>query len=221
MGKSALSLLALISVFSTPLKAQDSSRSVKMPLYLHSSFFYDFPQSFGISTGAEFPIKSKAITTQFKNGKKELRYRDLIAASDIGFYRYAFNNTGIYFFESVGKRYNKSSPYYFEWLIKVGVLRTFYDGEVYSVDDNGNVKILKNYGRYYALTGFTFVFGHNFERGAKPRPYSIEFKPSIWVQYPYNSFFLTHFSAEVSFKYHFKKLNILMKQKQIVHILTK
>jgi hypothetical protein len=219
--KSVLCLFALIWLFKADLKAQDGLHSITMPVYVRSSFFYDFPQSFGVSAGVDFPIKSKVITTTRKIGKEVIKYRDLIIAGDIGFYRYPFNNSGLYFFQSIGKRYNKGKPYYFEWLVRVGVLRTFYDGQVYTVDDNGTVKELNNYGRYYAVTGFTTIFGHDFERTKKPGSFAIDLKPSLWVQYPYNSFFLLHLSAEISFKYHFNNLNMRIKQKQVVHLLSK
>src|ERR1700690_1906176 len=207
-SKFLLCLLALLFHFKV-VEAQDSLNKVKMPVYIRSTFFYDFPQSFGASAGVDFPIRSKIITTISKSGKQELRYRDLIVCSDIGFYRYPFNNTGLYIIQSIGKRYYKSKPYYFEWLINVGVLRTIYDGQVYAVDDNGNVTELNNYGRYYAITGFTTVFGHNFERSKKPKPFAIDIRPSVWIQYPYNSFILPHLSAEISFTYHFNKLNMV------------
>ena len=214
-SKIFLSSFTFMCLFRINGIAQDSLKRVIMPVYLHGSFFYDFPQNFGATAGVDFPIRSKVIFTKNKDGEENVKYRDLIIASDVGFYRYAFNNTGIYLFQSIGKRYHKEKPYYFEWLASVGVLRTFYDGIVYSVDNNGDVKILKDFGRYYATTGFAAVFGHNFERSNHPKPFAIDLKPSLWIQYPYNSFILPHFSVWLTFKYHFNRFNISIKQKQI------
>lgn len=197
------------------LSAQDSLKVVKKTLFVHSSFFYDFPQSFGIAAGVDFPVSSKLKTTFSKNGKEKLSFRDLIIAGDIGFYRYRFNHSGLYFLSSIGKRYYDAGPYYFEMLLSIGVLRTFYDGRVYMVDDNGNIKEKKNFGRYYATSGLSFAFGHNFERSKKPRPFAIQAKPFIWIQYPYNSYLLPHLSAEFSLKYHFRNFNIRVKEKEI------
>ncbi|HET7115250.1 MAG TPA: hypothetical protein VFI29_02085 [Hanamia sp.] len=208
-------LFALIWLIKIDGKAQDSLKKVNMPLYLHGSFFYDFPQSFGAATGFDLPLRSKIIFTKNKAGEEKAKYRDLIIASDIGFYRYPFNNSGIYFFQSIGKRYHNEKPYYFEWLARVGVLRTFYDGIVYSVDENNNVKILKDFGRYYAITGFAVIFGHNFERSTNSKPFAIDIKPSLWIQYPYNSFILPHFSVWLTFKYHFNRFHISVKQKLV------
>lgn len=210
-----IALFTFMWLFSSDGNAQDSMDRVSMPLYLQGSFFYDFPQSFGAAAGVDFPIRSKVIFTKNKAGEEKAKYRNLIIASDIGFYRYPFNNSGIYLFQSIGKRYHKEKPYYFEWLASIGLLRTFYDGIVYSVDNNGNVKILKDFGRYYATTGFAAVFGHNFERSSNPKPFAIDIKPSLWIQYPYNSFILPHFSVWLTFKYHFNRFHISVKQKQV------
>jgi hypothetical protein len=215
-------LCLLIAICFTPFcaNAQDSLVKVTMPAFLHASFFYDLPLSFGSFTGIDFPIKSKVFISVDRAGKKEIKYRDAIVASDIGFYRYDFNNTGLYFFESIGKRYYRQRPYYFEWMITVGFLRTFYDGIVYAVDDNGNVKQLHNYGKYYAVTGGTAVFGHDFLKAKKPKPFAIDIRPSLWFQYPYNSFVLPHLSASLTFKYHFQGMNITIKQKRITNLVN-
>jgi hypothetical protein len=183
-----------------------------MPVFVRSSLFYDFPQSFGASAGVDFPVRSKMIITKDEKGQTSFKYRDLIVAGDIGFYRNLFNNSGLYFFQSIGKQYHKNKPYYYEWLARVGLLRTFYDGIVYTVDANGNVKVINNFGRYYIATGFMAVFGYDFERSKKQLPFAIDARSYIWIQYPYNSFVLPHLSFELSFKYRFNKLNITIKK---------
>ena len=197
--------------------AQDSSYRVVMPVYTHASLFYDFPQSFGATGGIELPINSHHIVIA-RRGRQKEKYRDLITSSDVGFYRYPYNNTGVFLLQSVGYRYYKTKPYYFEWLATVGVLRTFYDGIVYKVSDYGAVTTLHNFGRLYATSGFTLVFGHNFERSVKPVPVSVSIQPSVWVQYPYNSFILPHVSLQLSFSYHFNHFNIYVRQKGINRI---
>jgi len=213
-SKIFLCLFILMWLLRVDGKAQDSLKVIK-PIYFNGSFFYDFPQSFGTAAGVDFPVRSKVVFTKNKAGEETTKYSDLIIASNIGFYRYPYNNTGIYLFQSIGKRYHKEKTYYFEWLASIGVMRTFYDGTVYSVDNNGNVKILNDFGKYYAITGFAAVFGHNFERSTKPRPFAIDIKPSLWIQYPYNSFVLPHFSVWLAFKYHFNRFHISVKQKQV------
>lgn len=194
--------------------AQDSSYPVRMPVYTHAALFYDFPQSFGATAGVELPINSRHIAITRKGRQKE-KYSSLITTSNIGFYRYPFNNTGLFLMQSVGYRYHKTKPYYFEWLATVGVLRTFYDGIVYKVSDNGIVSTLPHFGRLYAISGITVAFGHDFERSAKPIPVSVALQPSVWIQYPYNSFLLPHASLQLTLSYHFHQFNVAVRQKQI------
>ena len=208
-------LFSLLLLFEVGLRAQDSLYKVRMPVFVRSSFYYDFPQSFGASAGVDFPARAKEIVTMDKNGETSLKYRDLIVAGDIGFYRYPYNNSGLYFFQSIGKRYHKNKPYYYEWLARIGLLRSFYDAIVYTVDANDNVRVLNNFGRYYLATGFLAVFGYDFERSKKPLPLAIDFRSYLWIQYPYNSFVLPHLSFELSFKYHIDKFNIAIKKNQV------
>lgn len=194
--------------------AQDSLHRAFMPITVRGSLFYDFPQSFGATAGATLPIGSRHFTIT-KKGRQKEKYSDFITASDAGFYRYPFNHTGVFLFQSVGYRHYKTKPYYFEWLVTVGALRTFYDGTVYSVNENGDVTKLPHYGRLYAITGFTAVFGHDFERSLKPIPVSVLLQPSLWIQYPYNSFVLPHVSLQLSVSYQLPHFSVAVRQKQI------
>jgi hypothetical protein len=224
MAKGRLSFwcfLIWVLFFYTDLKAQEIVSKVSLPIDGYGSFYYDFPQSFGALAGIVVPVNNKLVTSIAKNGKKEEKNRDVIVAGDIGFYRYPFNNSGLFVTAGFGKRYHRRHPYYFKWLAKVGGLRTFYDGLVYSVDGNGNVIVLKNFGRYYALTGISAVFGYDFQRSKMPKSFALAFKPSVWVQYPYNSFILPHASCEVTFEYRFNAIKRLVKQKRVNQIVDK
>ena len=198
------------------LAAQDSLPSVKKTIFIHSAFYYDFPKSLGASAGVDFPLQSKIKITHDKNGKEKTHYRDFIVNADIGFYRYRFNNTGIFFIPSVGKRYSSQRPYYFEILLGAGLVRTFYDGIVYTVDENGKVDEKSYFGRFYATANIATTFGYDFEKSKQPKPFAIQVKPVLWFQFPYNSFMLPHLSVEAGVKYHFKNWTIKVKQKQMV-----
>jgi hypothetical protein len=198
-------------------EGQDSLYRIVSPVYIHCCLFYDFPQSFGVTAGVELPVSSRLFVSAKRGSQKE-KYRTLVTTSDAGFYRYSFNNTGLFLLQSVGYRYHAIRPYYFEWFATVGILRTFYDGTVYAVSDNGAVNILHNFGRLYAFTGFTAVFGHDFERSAKPKPLSVSIRPSLWVQYPYNSFILPHLSFWLSLSYHFQHFSVSVRQRKIKRI---
>ncbi len=196
------------------LAAQDSSHLLSMPIFTSGSPFYDFPQSIGATASIEFPVSSRHIFINKKKRQKQ-RFREGVTSSEVGFYRYPFNNTGLFLQQSVGFRYHKTKPHFFEWKLMLGALRTFYDGTVYSVSENGVVNTLPHFGRWYAITGFTTVFGEDFERSAKPKPFAVSLQPALWMQYPYNSFILPHLSLQVSLQYHFRSFNVSIRQKEI------
>ena len=60
------------------LPAQDTVVKVSKPVFGHTSFYYDFPKSFGASAGIDFPLRSKLKISIDKNGKEKIRHRDLI-----------------------------------------------------------------------------------------------------------------------------------------------
>ena len=92
---------------------------------------------------------------------------------------------------------------------------TDYDGIVYKVSSGGAVSTLKNFGRLYAVSGMSGAFGFDLEKSSKPLPFTVSIQPSLWVQYPYNNFVLTHFSTCLSVGYHFPSFNRLVHQKAI------
>ena len=194
--------------------AAQSVDSTSLPVFTSASFLYDFPQSFGATTGITLPLNYSHIFIN-KKGKEKQKFRELLTRSEAGFYRYRFNNTSFFFQQSIGFRYQHKTQYFFEWMLTAGLLRTFYDGTVYKVSDDGAVSTLKNFGRLYAVTGMSVAFGFDLEKSSKPLPFSISLQPSLWIQYPYNSYFLPHISTRLSINYHFPSFNILVHQKTI------
>ena len=194
--------------------AQDSLPKVEMPLFIHGALFYDFPQSFGASAGIDFPVQIKTIF-KIKNGDTSVRNAAFVTGAGLGFYRYEFNHTGLMLSSFIGTRHIYSNASYFEHLWGLGVLRTFYDGIVYSVDAGGTIKQKNNYGRTYATIHFALAYGWDFTRSKKPKPFAIQLQPVLWFQFPYNGFVLPHGSLAIAIKYHFKKLNVSIKHKEI------
>lgn len=193
-------------------EAQDPFHSLSMPVFTSASFLYDFPRSFGAQLGIGFPLSSRHI---FNNKTGTPKSRELLTVTNIGFYRYAFNNTGLILQQSLGFRYYHKKPYFFECLLDFGALRTFYDGSVYSVNNEGIVNTLPNFGRWYAITGITTGFGWDWQRSAKPKSFAVSVSPSLWMQYPYNSFILPHLSLQLSLQYHIPSINVSVHQKEI------
>jgi len=199
--------------YSTIASAQVAD-STLLPIYTSASFLYDFPQSFGATANITLPINSRHIFIN-KKGKQKQKFRELMTRSEAGFYRYPFNYTALFFQQSIGFRYQSKKQYFFEWMLMAGVMRTFYDGTVYKVNDDGTVSTLKNFGRLFAITGISSAFGLDLERSAKPLHFTVSLQTSLWIQFPYNSFVLPHISTRLSLQYHFPSFNILVHQKKI------
>lgn len=193
------------------LQAQERTR-VSLPVYPSVSFFYDFPQSFGATAGIEIPLKSNHIINSRKEREKS---RYLITTTNIGFYSYQLNHKGIFAQQSLGYSYHTSKPFFSELLIGLGLLRTFYDGSVYTVSNNGDIKEHSHFGRWYATTSIATVLGIDWEKKQHPLPFAISVQPSVWIQYPYNSFVLPHLSMQVTMQWHFLSLFKRVTQKEI------
>ena len=208
------SLLFFLCFFVRGRIVAQSADSLSLPVYTSAAFLYDFPQSFGATAFISLPLNNRHIFINKKEKEKE-KFRELFTRSEAGFYRYGFNNSGLLFQQSIGFRYQHTKPWFFEWMLSAGILRTFYDGTVYKVSDDGTVSTLKNFGRFYAITGMSVAYGLDLEKSAKALPFTVSLQPSLWVQYPYNSFFLLHVSTRLSIDYHFPSFNLLVHQKTI------
>jgi len=93
-----------------------------------------------------------------------------------------------------------------------GVLRTFYDGKVYQEQTDGSIKEAPLFGRTYATTGFSY--GQNWRISNHSRnAWFIQLRPSVWIQYPYNSFLKAHLSLQGGVSYRLGEM--------IVHSRTK
>jgi hypothetical protein len=165
--------------------------------------------------GIDFPIKHTNIFKVRNNSNTLVRARELTLTATTGFYRYAFNHTGVMLSTFIGMRHLYNNGSFFERLAGIGLLHTFYDGIVYTVADNGTVKPKNNYGRTYATINFALTYGWDFTRNKNPKPFAIQIQPMFWMQFPYNSLLLPHGSLALSIKYHLPNFNVFAKQKQL------
>ena len=207
-------VLVFACCFGTGRILAQAADSTSLPVYTSACFLYDFPQSFGATAGITLPLNYRHIFIN-KKGKEKQKFRVLLTRSEAGFYRYRFNHTGVLFQQSIGFRYQHRTAYLFEWMLTAGLLRTFYDGNVYKVSDDGIVSTLKNFGRLYGITGMSVAFGLDLEKRSKPLPFTVSLQPSLWIQYPYNSYFLPHFSTRLLIGYHLPSFNMHVHQKTI------
>jgi len=127
-------------------------------------------------------------------------WKDVLVSSELGEYRYPFAYTSILFSAGLGIRYIRPSKPFTELSINQGLLRTIYDGVVYELEQDGSVKERKLFGRNYLITQFSYSVNYSMHK-RNPNRWFIQFGPSAWLQYPYNSFLKLHFSLHAGISY--------------------
>ena len=172
---------------------QDSLR-IHRPVSLYGLASYDFPRGYGLTAGTSIPLHS---VTTHKNKNSE---RDEFVLGELGGYRYPYDYTSININAGFGIRYIKSDRYFGELSFSQGLLRTIYDGTVYEMDQYGDIKELKLFGRTYLTTGVSYSFNYRLNQKSL-HLWFIQIKPSTWVQYPFNSFLKLHFSIQAGISY--------------------
>ena len=197
-------LLIIIIICTKPAVSQDSTNGSSRPVITSLSLMYNFPQSYGVSASVDYPFKSIVKKSILKNGdiftKQKDRYWELQAAV----YRYPYNYTGVLLVPAIGARRYVSKSIFYETSFGIGVLRTFYDGKVYQVDASGNVSTKSLFGRFYATSHLASSFNYLLQNSGG-KIVALHFKPSLWFQYPFDSFIKPQVSLEVGIKYEFTK----------------
>jgi hypothetical protein len=166
---------------------------------------YDFPESYGLTGSIDLPVKS--ITKKYRRGGNDFFQKDIYLEGLLGFYRYPFNYTGVIVLPSIGIRYFKKENFFTELSAGIGLLRTFYDGKVYQVEPNGSVKELPLFGRNYAITNVSYGLNWQLNK-TKQKILAFRIKPSLWFQYPYNSFIKAHLSVEAGISYELCRIKL-------------
>ena len=175
--------------------AQDSL-SIRRPIFLYGLAAYDIPKGFGFTVGASIPFHS---VTNLKTGSEKNEF----ISSELGEYRYPFAYTSILFNAGFGIEYIRSSKHFTGLSFSQGLLRTIYDGQVYELDQNGNIKEHKLFRRTYLTTQCSYSVNYRVYK-RNPNLWFIQLRPSAWLQYPYNSFLKLHFSLQAGISYGLK-----------------
>jgi hypothetical protein len=182
---------------------QDSLK-INRPIFVSGLATYDFPRGYGFAIGTSIPFhsfKGKA-DKDFKTPNSE---KLGFISAESGGYRNPFAYTAIVANAGIGIRYIKSAKHFTELSFNQGILRTAYDGKVYELDKDGNIKERVLFGRTYLTTGFFYSLNWNLDNGIS-NLWFIQVKPGIWMQYPYNSFLRPHFSIQAGISYRLKNI---------------
>jgi hypothetical protein len=184
--------------------AQDSL-NLNRPIFLYGLTTYDFPKSYGFTIGTSIPFHSIIKEKANKDGRTQNSEKDEFISAESGGYRQPFAYTSIIVNAGIGIRYIKSTKHFTELSFSQGILRTAYDGKVYELDQNGNIKERILFGRTYLVTGVSYSQNWSLNKGSS-NLWFIQLKPAIWIQYPYNSFLKPHLSLQAGISHRLKNI---------------
>jgi len=198
-------LLSILLLLTVMVSAQDSLH-INRSAFLSGLISYDFPGSYGFTIGTSVPFHCIVNEKANKDLKRRSSERDEFISAELSGSHDPFAYTSIMLNAGIGIRYIKSTKHFTELSFNQGILRTIYDGKVYEVDQDGNIKEHLLFGRTYLTTGIAYSVNWSLNNKTS-NLWFIQLKPSTWVQYPYNSFLKPHISLQTGVSYRLKKHN--------------
>lgn len=152
----------------------------------------------GLRLGYEIPALHNKIVKPRKTS------HSLMLHPGIGYYKHVYNHSALFLNMEAG--YNILFFFGLEGRINLGVgyLRTFLDGEVYEMKEDGTFKKVPLAGNNTFMPSLSLHLGYDFSRLTESK-LGFFIKPSIFFQIPYNDFVLPQYSVEIGLKYHLSK----------------
>ncbi len=157
----------------------------------------------GGKIGLEYPYKWKEIE-KYKRGRTIVHYRERYIVLSLASYYQAGFHTNMMLHAEWTFRKQRSRGFYFDYSPVIGISRTFTDGTTYSVDDFGNVSVVKFGGDYYGILGASISLGYNFSMKSDI-PMKMFLKPSLLVLFPYSNIIYPRPTLEIGLSYNLKK----------------
>jgi hypothetical protein len=140
----------------------------------------------GLSIGVERPYKYTQID-KVKPHKTKTIYRERYLSYSLGMYHQSYYHTNFLLQTEWTARRQRSGGLYYESSFGAGLSRTFVDGAVFSVTDDGEVFKVPLSGNWYALAAMGCAVGYNANLRLQ-KPFSIYLKHQWLLLFPYNSF---------------------------------
>jgi len=140
----------------------------------------------GVSTGIEYFIKQKSLDkSKLKPGNKILK-KERFISGNLNWYHHPDFHDNLYLTLEWVKRKTKSTGFISEFTFGPGFSRTFNGGTTYSVNDAGDISVIKMAGYNYALITAGGGFGYDYSV-RKNFSCLILAKMNIISMFPYNS----------------------------------
>lgn len=123
---------------------------------------------------------------------------------NIGFYNHPRSHNAIFLdFHQGFRRYFKNQNWFFEQNIGIGTMLSFYNENVWHVDDDGNSALVSNTGNWDFMPSVTLGFGKNITPKKETAIY-VWLRPKIYWQYPFNNLANVHTALQIGFSYNLK-----------------
>ena len=122
-----------------------------------------------------------------------------------GFYVHQRNHTALFLNGGINWRHTFPIGYSIEFGAGLGYLQTWtHGGDVYNIDDNGNVFVKQKTGRANLMPLLKLgVLGWDF-RESNDIPIRINVDVIFFGQYPFNNFMMPHFALKTGATYYFE-----------------
>jgi hypothetical protein len=140
----------------------------------------------GARIGIEIPVSNVDLKRNLKTGNTKSILKERFVSVAAGWYHHPGFHDNLYFTLEWTMRRTNESGLFTQFSTGPGYSRTFLGGTTYSVDNIGNVSVIRSAGYNYALITAGGGIGYNLA-GRIRLPVSILYKFDIMMMFPYNN----------------------------------
>lgn len=199
-----LCLVILCSLtFQVLAQSSDSESKEGIGIYISLVGAVKYP---GLKIGAEYPVITKNIKKEKRNGKYKRITKDREITTHLGFYYHKDYNTNIFLHAGYLLQRTNRNGWQRSFEPQIGISRTFINAPVYAVKDDGEVSKIKGAGDFYFAPALSFGFGKDFSMKNSALPLALFTKATLFTNYPYNNFLYARGMIEVGARYKFSNL---------------
>ena len=118
---------------------------------------------------------------------------------NIGFYNHPRSHNALFVDLHEGfRRYSKNSRWYYEQSVGFGIMLSFYNEDVWHIDENDRAAYVSNTANLDYLPSITFGGGFNLTPEKESSNY-IWIRPKVSWQFPFNTLALPHIAVQFGY----------------------
>lgn len=167
----------------------------KLKLSSNSSVIYP-----GISTGIEIPVHYITEPELIRKSEKRAFFKTRFVSANLSWYHHPEFHDNLYFTVEWIMRRTRSGGFTSEFSGGPGYSRTYLAGTIYTVNESGDISVIKNAGYNYALVTIGGGLGYDFSVKRKI-PVSVFSKINMLSMFPYNSTIYFRPVLEIGIRY--------------------